>query len=318
MSYAFDPELAPLVAMLPKVDFGDPVALRAAARAGIDLLPVYEPVTPLTIRDTTIPGPDEAPEVPVRVYTPADRTGPLSGLVLIHGGGFAIGDLELEHPIASRVAAEVGVVVVSVDYRLAPEDPFPAGVEDCYAALLWTAAKAGSLGIDPGRIGVAGESAGGGLAAAVALLARDRGGPHLCFQFLDIPEIDDRLDTPSMRAFADTPLWNRHTAARSWNYYLGEGVPGTANVSPYAAPARARDLTGLPPACVIACEFDPLRDEGLGYAGRLLHAGVSTEIHHYAGTFHGSGLIPGAAVSRRMLADKLGALRRGLRAGTAE
>src|SRR5207247_8429091 len=133
--------------------------------------------------------------------------------------------------------------VVSVDYRLAPEDPFPAGLEDCYAALRWIHDRAEDLGVDRERIGVIGGSAGGGLAAGLALLARDRGGPSLCFQFLGIPELDDRLDTPSMRAFVDTPLWNRPNAELSWPYYLGES---TGDVSPYAAPARAPDLRGLP------------------------------------------------------------------------
>jgi acetyl esterase/lipase len=251
--------------------------------------------------------------VPVRIFTPAGAGGRLPGLLYIHGGGFVLGSVDASHDDALCIAAEVGAVVLSVEYRLAPEHPFPAGLEDCYAALTWTAANAADLGIDPGRLAVGGESAGGGLSAATALLARDRGGPALCFQLLGIPELDDRLDTPSMRAFHDTPIWNRPNAELSWDYYLGEGVRGTAGVSPYAAPARAEDLTGLPPAYVTTCEFDPLRDEGLAYALRLVQAGVGTEVHHYPGTFHGSGLIPDAAVSRRMAADRLGVLRRALR-----
>jgi acetyl esterase/lipase len=314
MAYAFDPELAPWVAMLPTAQVDDPAASRAFARELLSQRPPYEPPAPLLIEDTVAPGPAGEPDVAVRVYTPAEGEGPRPGLLLIHGGGFVVGDLELEHPIAAHIAAEVGAVVVSVDYRLAPEHPFPAGLEDCYAALCWAAAKATELGIDPERLGVAGESAGGGLAAAVALLARDRGGPALCFQYLDIPELDDRMDTPSMSAFTETPMWNRPAAERSWRYYLGDGIPGSAGVSPYAAPARAGNLAGLPPACVTACEFDPLRDEDIIYAHRLLQAGVSTELHHYPGTFHGSGIIPHATVSQRMVADKTAALRRGLRA----
>jgi acetyl esterase/lipase len=178
--------------------------------------------------------------------------------------------------------------------------------------LTWTAAKAAELGIDPERLGVAGESAGGGLSAAIALLARDRGGPALCFQYLGIPELDDRLETPSMRAYVDTPVWNRPNAVYSWTSYLG-AEPGGADVSPYAAPARATDLSGLPPAFVTTCQFDPLRDEGIQYAQRLLQAGVQTELHHYPGTFHGSSMVADAAVSRRMFADEVAALRRGLK-----
>ena len=145
--------------------------------------------------------------------------------------------------------------------------------------------------------------------AAVALLARDRNGPKLCFQLLGIPELDDRLDTPSMLAFTDTPLWNRPNAEFSWRAYLGDG----AEVSPYAAPARAEDLSGLPPAYVSTMEFDPLRDEGIRYAARLLEQGVSVELHHYPGTFHGSHMLRHAQVSKRTNAEMLDALRRGLR-----
>ena len=199
-------------------------------------------------------------------------------------------------------------MVVSVEYRLAPEHPFPAGLEDCYAALVWTATEAKKLGIDPERIAIAGQSAGGGLAAATALLARDRGGPKLCFQLLEIPELDDRLDTPSMLAFTDTPLWNRPNAVWSWRHYLGPDHRG--EVSPYAAPARAENLAGLPPAYISTMEFDPLRDEGILYALRLLQAGVSVELHSYPGTFHGSALLPTAEVSRRNMEEVFGVLAR--------
>jgi acetyl esterase len=161
---------------------------------------------------------------------------------------------------------------------------------------------------------VGGESAGGGLAAAGALLARDRGGPALCLQYLAVPELDDRLETPSMRAFIDTPVWNRPIAEISWNHHLGgENRRGGQDVSPYAAPAHAGGLAGLPPALVTVAEFDPLRDEGLAYAQRLVHSGVPTELHLYPGTFHGSGMIGDAAISKRMLADVHDGLRRGMR-----
>ena len=215
--------------------------------------------------------------------------------------------------LCDSVAAEFPAVVVSVNYRLAPEDPFPAGVEDCYAGLKWMADNAAELGIDPERIAIGGQSAGGGLAAATALLARDRGGPALCFQLLDIPELDDRLETPSMQQFIDTPLWNRPNAIRSWSWYLGsDDAPGSDDVSYYAAPARCEDLSGLPPTFVAVMEFDPLRDEGLTYAMRLLEAGVSTELHAYPGTFHGSALVTTAEVSKRQARDSFDALKRAL------
>ncbi len=185
----------------------------------------------------------------------------------------------------------------------------PVETADCFATVQWMSGNASVLGVDRERIAVGGQSAGGGLAAAVALMARDRGGPSLCFQFLGIPELDHRLDTVSMRTFVDTPMWHRPNAELSWSYYLG---PDADPVSPYASPAVATDLVGLPPAYVTTMEFDPLRDEGINYALRLLEAGVTVELHSYPGTFHGSTLIPSAAVSRRSHDELMTALRRGL------
>lgn len=315
MSYAIDPELVPWLDMLPKVALTDYESLVAARdqRSELNhLMPTYEPTNPVDVRDTTVPGPSDAPDVPVRIYSPANRTEALPGLVYIHGGGFVLGDLDMFHAHVLKLADELGIVIVSVDYRLAPEHPFPAPVEDCYAALQWVAAKADELGIDPKRLGIGGESAGGGLSAGTALLARDRGGPELCFQYLGIPELDDRLGTESMRDYVDTPLWHRPNAIYSWTSYLG-AEPGSDDVSPYAAPARAADLTGLPPAFVTTCQYDPLRDEGIEYARRLAHAGVPTELRHYPATFHGSSFVESAGITKRMFADEVEALRRGLR-----
>lgn len=310
MSYAFDPELAPWVPMMPSDGIVDAEAARAQARAMVQQLPPAD-LSGLSVENRTVPGPEGAPDVPVRIYRPQGAAGPLPAVLEIHGGGFVLGDLDFEESNAAAVAREVGAVVVSVDYRLAPEHPYPAATEDCYAALVWLAGAAAELGVDPGRIAVYGDSAGGGLSAAVALLARDRGGPRLAMQFLGIPELDDRLDTPSMTAYVDTPLWNRPNAETSWAYYLGDAVkPGSPDVPAYAAPARATDLAGLPPAFITVCQFDPLRDEGIAYASRLAHAGVPVDLHMYAGTFHGSAMVGGAAVSQRMHQDAIAALRR--------
>jgi acetyl esterase len=303
-----DPELAAVVDFLPKLPMGEPAEARAALRKMIADVPRPPLPDGVATVDRTVPGVD-GNEIPVRVYSPARDGAPVPAVLYIHGGGFVVGDLDTEHANAMSTADALGVVAVSVDYRLAPEHPFPAGVEDCYSALTWLAAEAGSLGVDPQRIAVFGQSAGGGLAAGLALMARDRGGPALCFQVLGIPELDDRLETPSMVAFTDTPMWNRPSAERSWRYYLGEGANG--ETSPYAAPARADDLSGLPAAYVSTCEYDPLRDEGIIYALRLLQAGVSVELHQFAGTFHGSTILP-AEVSRRQQAEMVDALRRGL------
>ncbi|MFI6624653.1 alpha/beta hydrolase [Streptomyces sp. NPDC050528] len=312
MAYAYDPEITPWFGMLPSGPFADFRELRAMGEAAVRAgLPTYEPDVAISIHDVTVPGPDGAPDVLVRVYAPSEHDGPLPGLLFLHGGGFIMGSVEQFDATATRIAAEVGTVVVSVEYRLAPEHPFPAGLEDCYAALAWTAKSASELGIDPDRLGIAGESAGGGLTAAVTLLARDRGGPALCFQYLGVPQLDDRLQTPSMRTYDDVPLWNSRTTKISWDCYLGEGRPGTTDVSAYAAPARAEDLSGLPPTFISACQYDALRDEDIDYAQRLAHADVPTELVLYPGVLHG-GLIPESAVGKRVLADMLAALRRGL------
>ena len=312
MAYRIDPELAESLDALPVRDWSDPAGARTAMDDLVASLNASVDTTGLTVVDRMVPGPPGGPEVAVRIYAPSVRTVALPGLLDIHGGGFAFGNIDMEHAGAARLARALGVVVVTVEYRLAPEHPFPAGLEDCYAALSWMVGEASMLGIDTDRVGLFGQSAGGGLSAALALLARDRGGPALCFQFLGIPELDDRLETPSMQQFVDTPVWHRSNAILSWRYYLGDEAPG--EVSPYAAPARATDLSGLPPAYVSTMEFDPLRDEGILYALRLLQAGVPVELHQYPGTFHGSGMIDTAAVSQRVAAEMFDVLRRGLKA----
>lgn len=317
MKYNIDPELAAVVEMLGNMSFEDPVAARAGIEqmsagmnAGVD-------VSGLRVTEQKIPGPDRAPEINVRLYTPEQTASTAApALLYIHGGGFVVGSIETEHATSAMLARKLGVLVVSVEYRLAPEHPYPAGLEDCYAALNWLHENAASLNVDRARIAVIGQSAGGGLAAGLALLTRDRKGPALCFQFLGIPELDDRLDTPSMVAFTDTPLWHRPNAEFSWKYYLQPTYqPGAADVPVYAAPARATDLGGLPPAYVSTMEFDPLRDEGVLYALKLMQAGVPVELHCYPGTFHGSSLVAHAAVSQRQKHEMLDVLKRGLKIG---
>lgn len=311
MTYAYDPEIAPAVPLLPKLDLTDLPATREQLKAVLAERQGVVDETGVGIREERVPGPEGAPDVRVRIYTP-DRIAAPAAIFDVHGGGFVIGDLEIDHAANVRFAREIGVVVVSVDYRLAPEAPYPAALEDCYAALTWVAKNAAELGVDPGRIAIHGISAGGGLCAALALLARDRGGPAIAFQYLGVPEVDDRLDTPSMRAFVDTPQWNKPRAEISWDCYLGKGVRGGVDVPVHAAPARAVDLSGLPPAYVSVMEFDPLRDEGIAYAQALLASGVTTELHLFPGTFHGSSTVEHAAVSKREVAEAITVLARAL------
>ncbi|MEZ5502741.1 MAG: alpha/beta hydrolase [Halioglobus sp.] len=316
MDYNYDPELAAMLELLPDTSIGisDPVAARAGFLELVAQLNADIDQRGVGTEERLVPGPAGAPEVPVRVYTPAGLQQAVPAILHIHGGGFVIGDLDSELGSCIALCRSLGVVVVSVDYRLAPETPYPGPLEDCYAALQWMSANSAQLHIDPSRVALFGQSAGGGLSAAVALLARERGGPAVCFQYLGIPELDDRLQTPSMRRFVDTPMWNRPNAELSWDFYLGDQFQrGADNVPCYAAPARAEDLSGLPPTYVSTMEFDPLRDEGVIYALKLMQAGVATELHSFPGTFHGSSLFSTTQVSKRESAEMFAVLRRALR-----
>lgn len=295
-----DPELEAFVPLFPRADLSDPVAERKKFAELAAAAPPPD-TAGMDIEDRTVPA---DPEVPVRVYRPHRAQG---AVVWLHGGGFAMGDLDTEHPWAARVAQSSGATVISVGYRLAPENPFPAALDDAYTVLTWAAEHAADLGLDPERIAVGGHSAGGGLAAATALRARDEGGPAIRFQLLNQPGLDDRQETWSARNFTETPWMNRDKVTAIWRHYLG-GRPAT----PYAAPSRATDLSGLPPAYIASAEFDPNRDEEIGYALRLLEAGVPVELHQWPGTFHGSQAILSAEVSQRQLADLGAALRRAL------
>jgi acetyl esterase len=308
-----DRELAALVSALPRgeavdgIDTGDPAVARARMRQFVAARGAVPTPPGLTVTDRFVPGPPSAAAVPIRVYEPSDRPRPWPGLVYFHGGGFVAGDLDSEHGRCLGLAKRSGCLVVSVDYRLAPEHPRPAAVDDAFAALVWLA-RTDDLPVDRARLGVGGSSAGAGLAAAVALMARDRDGPALAFQMLAAPALDDRRATASMQ-FVGTPMFDGPAAARMWRYYLGDLPAMDASVSVYAAPARAADLRGLPETLLMTSEFDPLRDEGLEYAARLLRAGVPVELHQYAGAFHGFEHLP-AATSRRATDEQIEWVRR--------
>jgi acetyl esterase len=221
--------------------------------------------------------------IPVRIYTPAGAT-PLPILVYLHGGGWVIGDIETYDIACRRLANGAACIVVSVDYRLAPEHKFPTAPEDCYRAVKWVAANAATLGGDPARIAVGGDSAGGNLSAVVAQMVRDRGGPKLVFQLLIYPVADYTLDTASYRANADGYLLTKAAMEWFWNHYLTDPADGG---NPYASPLRAKSFADLPPALVITAEYDPLRDEGIAYADKLRDAGVPVVHTYYQGMIHG-------------------------------
>jgi acetyl esterase len=280
----------------------------AQARAFFDQMQLPRPeVKVAEVVDRRIPGP--AGEILVRVYRPEGRA-PFPALVYFHGGGWVIGSLETHDGSCRDLANRTGCVVASVDYRLAPESRFPAAAEDCFVATKWVAEHAGELGIDPKRIGIGGDSAGGNLAAVVALMARDRRGPALRHQLLIYPVTDADFARASYRENAEGYLLTTKAMEWFWNHY----VPDAAQRSePYAAPLRAKDLAGLPPAFVITAEYDPLRDEGEAYARRLEQAGVPTVLKRYGGAIHGffaMGLL--AQVGRDAVDDASAAVRAAL------
>jgi len=233
------------------------------------------------VESRTVPGP--AGEIPVRIYAPSEARG-LPALVYFHGGGFVIGSLDTHDGTCRSLANAIGCTVVSVDYRLAPEHKFPAGPEDCYAATRWVAEKGGEIGIDTSRVAIGGDSAGGNLAAVVALMARDRRGPALRHQLLIYPVANHDFETASYEENKRGYLLSREMMRWFWNHYLGEPEQGK---HPYASPLRAERLAGLPPAHVVTAEFDPLRDEGEALATRLRREGVPTTHVRYDGMIHG-------------------------------
>jgi acetyl esterase/lipase len=310
--YAIAPELAAYLPKLPQLDLADIEAARAlAAQRSYATVRCHADVW---VREHEIASAARGTSVKVWLYTPTGLSESAPALLYLPGGGFVIPPSAMAFARCAELASELRMIVLLVEYRLAPEHPFPAALTDALTALEWLAAESASIGADNARIGIAGDSAGGALAAGLALWVRDNGGPELFFQYLGIPVLDDRLETHSMVDFVDTPLWNRQAAELSWNYYRPGSTPyiGGIDATKYFAPARHEDLAGLPPTYVSVCEFDPLRDEGIEYAVRLLHAGVTTELHAYPGTFHGSHQLP-SAVSRRMERDRTEALRAGLR-----
>ncbi len=264
--------------------------------------------------DGVVPGAEGSPDIGVRIFRPASATGVLPGIYHIHGGGMVQGSIDEESLTAAMLCEKVNSVIVSVDYRLAPENPYPAAVEDCYAGLLWMVRNSNRLGLEPERLAVCGGSAGGGLAIATALMARDQGGPPISLMVALYPMIDDRNETLSSHEITNIGVWDRDTNREAWDWYL-DGKPADG----YAAPARAEDLSGLPPAFIDVGEIDLFRDEDIDFAARLLHAGVPTELHVYHGAYHASEVIaPEADLSKLIWRQRIEALNRALHPGGSQ
>lgn len=269
---------------------------------------------PIDAEDRVIPGPAGAPDLEVTILTPRghDATRPaLPVLYNIHGGGMIVGHRTWETGRLVQLVEELGVIAVNVEYRLAPESPYPAGVEDCYAGLVWVADHAAELGGDPERIVVMGGSAGGGFSAAVALLARDRGGPALAGQLLLCPMIDNTNTTVSSHQYAGIGTWTREANLLSWELVLGEELAFSDRAPQYAAPTRATDLSRLPHAYIEVGAAEPFRDEDIEFASRIWAVGGEAELHVWSGGFHGFDMYaPDSELTRAALAARFSWLRR--------
>ena len=296
-----DPDVADAIGAMPpmRLTAENLPKVRAARAAEWESAPLSDAVERT---DITVPGPDGAPDLVLRVHRPRDIAvnDVLPCVYWMHGGGMVLGSPRQDDQRFDRWCVRHRCVGVAVEYRLAPETPYPGPLDDCYAGLRWVHAHADELGIDAARIGIGGASAGGGLAAGLALLARDRGEVPLAFQLLIYPMIDDRRVTPS--SGWEVPVWPPAANEFGWTAYLG-GLTGDA-VSPYAAPARATDVAGLPPTLVVVGSLDGFLDEDVTYAQRMLQAGVPVELHVYPGAPHGfDGFAPDAAVARQCRRD---------------
>jgi acetyl esterase/lipase len=317
VALSMDPEIAAAMAAMAGDEAvappprGDVETRRVNAKAMFDAVASgRSAVTGVEVEEYSVTVADGA-NLPLRWYRPAGAALRGSALLYLHGGGMILAwsDVGSLYDVVMReYVAASGVPALVVDYRVAPEHPDPTPVTDCYAALQWLADHAAELGVDPSRIGVAGDSAGGGLAAGVALLARDRRGPAIALQLLAYPMLDDRTVEPEPQLPPDVLVWSYDDNVTGWSALLGNA--GAEAVSVYAAPARATDLTGLPPAYIDTGDLDIFRDEDVQYARRLALAGVPTELHVHPGCPHGfETFVPTAAVSRRAVADRIRRMR---------
>ncbi len=289
-----NPGLRPFAAKFPPT-----VTNYETLMASRGMPPMFPPAVStetVTVTEKHIPGPEGAPDVHIRIFSPVEKEKLVGGLLWIHGGGYMYELMEMEDSRCLRFAQEANCVVVSVDYRVAPENPYPAPLDDCYAALEWFSKNAEMLGVDDTRIAIGGGSAGAGLAAGVCLWARDNEGPKIAFQMPLCPMIDDRHITPSSTEVTDRRFWNLEANIFGWASYLGD-IPYD-EVPIYAAPARAKDLSGLPPAYFFVGELDLFRDEAINFANRLIEAGVTTEFHIFPGCFHGFEILADGEISR--------------------
>lgn len=297
------PELLGVLEMFPSIDMTDEgvAAMRQMGRGMLSGPELPPELAAVRREERYVPGPDGAPDVRVLVYSPADAATARPALLHIHGGGYVIGTPEINDRHNRALVRHLGCVVVSVDYRLAPETRYPGAVEDCHAALVWLHSEASALGVDAARIAITGESAGGGHAAALALLARERGQVPICLVVLDSPMLDDRTgSTTEPHSYCGEFVWTPGSNRFGWRALMGV-EPGGADTPVGAVPARVEDLGGLPPTFIAVGALDVLAEEGMEYARRLMRAGVPTELHVIPGAYHGFSIAGDAAPQVQML-----------------
>lgn len=300
--HPFHPDLA-WARFLPPLSLGPRSALLLNRRP----IKIPAPPSDIVVEDVTVPGPAGAPPVSARIYRPRSLRHEAPALVWLHGGGMVLGNRFEAQATCIQFARHLGITVASVEYRLAPQYPAPAAIEDVYAFLTWLRVNATAHGVDPTRIAVGGESAGGGLAAGVTLLAHDRGQNPIAFQLLVYPMLDDRTVTRENGAPAGARVWLPKSNRYGWTSYLG-ATPGSTGVSAYAAPARRVDLSGLPPAWIGVGTLDLFHDEDIAYARRLQESGTPCELVIVPGAFHGFNVLNRTPVARNFINSQINAL----------
>lgn len=313
-----DPELLPVLEFIEEAtggetDLDDIPAARLRMKAFADAMRKNVPdIEGVSMEIRKVPGAKNDPEVEIRIYQPENRPEVLPALFWIHGGGYVMGSAEQDELSSKNLAKYLNCVVVAVEYRRAPETPYPGPLDDCYAALKWLYQNCSKLGVDHSRIAIGGASAGGGLAAGLALMVRDRGEIDLIYQLLIFPMIDNKNVLLPSQENPDTFIWSRGNNLIGWRSYLGK-EPGGDDVSPYAAAYRATDLSNLPPAYIMVGGLDLFLDENIVYGQRLMKAGVPTELHVYPGAYHGFfAYSPAAEVSKRFNEDLIRVMNKAL------
>lgn len=311
--HLIDPEILPLLELFPGFEFSAeslPQIRASFSEMGAQTLASLPETPDIVTSERSIPGPEGAPDVRLLIFSPRNIATPAPALYWTHGGGYIIGTADQATPQLKGLVAATGCVAVAVEYRLSPETPHPGPIEDCYAGLKWLYTNASDLNVDAKRIAIGGDSAGGGLAASLALLTRDRGEVPLIFQLLVYPMLDDRTVTAAdPHPHTGEYVWTANSNLFGWSALLGK-EPGGPDVSPYAAAARAETLEGLPPAYIGVGTLDLFLEEDMEYARRLIRAGVPTELHVYPGAFHGFPMVEGARVAQAHNRDLLDALIR--------